>query len=165
MGQSLEGIQWCLKGGYAVFCFLNRASLLLLASAALSAQQPAASPAAAPSLDYSFFKERVQPIFLEKRPGHARCVTCHRHRSPPLQEFTPGAVDWDDEQSRQNFEVWKLFVVAGDPMKSSLLLHPLLESAGGDRFHAGGKHWESQSDPEWQTLAAWVLGQTHGGSR
>ena len=118
-----------------------------------------------PPLDYSFFKERVQPIFLKKRPGHARCVTCHRHRSPPLQEFTPGAVNWDDEQSRQNFEVWKLFVVPGDPMKSPLLLHPLLEAAGGDRFHAGGKHWKSQSDPEWQTLSAWVRGQTHGGSR
>ena len=163
--RSVDGIQWCLKGGYTVFSFLNRASLLLLASAALFAQQPASSVAAAPSLDYSFFKERVQPIFLEKRPGHARCVTCHRHRSPPLQEFTPGAVNWDDEQSRQNFEVWKLFVVAGDPMKSPLLLHPLLEAAGGDRFHAGGKHWKSQSDPEWQTLSAWVRGQTHGGSR
>ncbi len=26
----------------------------------------------------------------------------------------------------------------GDPMKSPLLLHPLAEKAGGDRFHAGG---------------------------
>ena len=34
-------------------------------------------PADGPSLDYTFFKERVQPIFLQKRPGHARCVTCH----------------------------------------------------------------------------------------
>ena len=148
-----------------MFCFLNRASLFLLASVALFAQQPASSPAAAPSLDYSFFKERVQPIFLNKRPGHARCVTCHRHRSPPLQELTPGAANWDDEQSRQNFEAWKLFVVPGDPMKSPLLLHPLAEAAGGDRFHAGGKHWKSQSDSEWQTLAAWVRGQTLGGSR
>ena len=39
------------------------------------------------------------------------------------------------------------------------------EAAGGDRFHAGGKHWKSQSDPEWQILAAWVRGQTHGGSK
>ena len=29
----------------------------------------------APALDYHFFKERVQPILLKKRPGHARCVT------------------------------------------------------------------------------------------
>ena len=29
------------------------------------------------SLDYDFFKSRVEPIFLKKRPGHARCYVCH----------------------------------------------------------------------------------------
>lgn len=77
----------------------------------------------------------------------------------------PGATNWSEDQSRKNFAIWKLFVVPGNPMKSALLLHPLAEAAGGDRFHAGGKHWKSQSDPEWQILAAWVRGQTHGGSK
>ena len=77
----------------------------------------------------------------------------------------PGAANWSEDQSRKNFAVWKLFVVPGNPMKSALLIHPLAESAGGDRFHAGGKHWKSQSDPEWQILAAWVRGQTYGGSK
>jgi len=130
----------------------------------LLAQRPA-SPSAAGSLDYSFFKERVQPILLNKRPGHARCVTCHEHGSPPLQPLAPGATNWDDDQSRKNFDIWKLFVVPGNPMKSPLLIHPLAEAAGGDRFHAGGKHWKSQSDPEWQTLAEWVRGQNIGGSK
>ena len=40
-----------------------------------------------------------------------------------------------------------------------MLLHPLAEKAGGHKFHAGGKHWQSQSDPEWQTMAEWVLGK------
>ena len=35
-------------------------------------------------------------------------------------------------------------------------MHPLAKSAGGDPFHAGGKHWQSKNDAEWQTLAAWV---------
>jgi len=147
-----------------VFSFLSRAGLLLLSGAALWAQQ-SATPAGVPSLDYSFFKERVQPIFLKKRPGHARCVACHLHRSPVLQALTPGAATWNEEQSRQNFEMWKLFVVPGDPLSSRLLLHPLAAPAGGDRFHAGGKHWKSQSDPEWQTLSGWARGQTLGGSR
>ncbi len=115
--------------------------------------------AAAVSLDYGFFKERVEPIFLAKRAGHARCVTCHAHGSPPLQPLAPGAAEWTEEQSRQNFAMWKQFVSPGNPAKSPLLLHPLAESAGGDRFHAGGKHWLSKSDPEWQTLAAWVDGR------
>lgn len=136
----------------------------ILVMATLLAQRPNSS-ARAPSLDYGFFKERVQPIFLKKRPGHARCVTCHQHRSPPLQPLAPGATEWTEEQSRQNFVAWRQFVVPGNPLKSLMLLHPLAEAAGGDRFHAGGKHWKSQSDPEWQTLAAWVRGQTTGGSK
>ena len=52
-----------------------------------------ASPADTASLDYNFFKERVQPIFLKHRPGHARCVTCHSHGSPQLQPLAPEAND------------------------------------------------------------------------
>jgi YVTN family beta-propeller protein len=117
-----------------------------------------ASSLAAETLDFTFFKERVQPIFLKKRLGHARCITCHTHRAPPLQELAPGASSWTEEQSRKNFLAWKAFVVPGQPMKSPLLRHPLAKEAGGDHFHGGGKHWTSQSDPEWQTLAAWVNG-------
>ena len=125
----------------------------------------AVSAADGPSLDYGFFKERVQPIFLAKRAGHARCVTCHRHGSPSLEPLAPDAATWTEEQSRKNFAMWRQFVVPGNPLKSPLLLHPLAAVAGGDHFHAGGKHWKSQSDPEWQTLAAWVRGETIGGSK
>jgi hypothetical protein len=143
---------------------LKRTALQIPAITLMLAQGLGSSPAA-PSLDYSFFKERVQPIFLQKRPGHARCVTCHQHGSPPLQPLAPGASGWNEEQSRKNFAMWKLFVVPENPLKSPVLVHPLAEAAGGDRFHAGGKHWSSQNDPEWQTLAAWVRGQTLGGSK
>jgi YVTN family beta-propeller protein len=146
-----------------VFYVIHLVSLFLLAGAMLFAQQSDSSAAGAPELDYLFFKERVQPIFLEKRIGHARCVTCHSHRSPPLEPLSPGATTWDNEQSRKNFEFWKMFVVPGKPLESRALLHPLAAAAGGDRFHAGGKHWTSQGDPEWQTLAAWVRGQRLGG--
>lgn len=120
----------------------------LLAQAAVSAQSS--------SLDYPFFRDRVQPIFLAKRPGHARCVVCHDHNNPRLQELSPGATTWNEAQSRQNFEAWQRVVVPGDPLASRMLMHPLAAAAGGDPFHAGGKHWTSQDDPEWQTLAAWV---------
>ncbi|HEY1337345.1 MAG TPA: hypothetical protein VGF59_07530 [Bryobacteraceae bacterium] len=141
---------------------MRSAALLILALAIAAAQQHAPAPA---SLDFTYFKEKVQPIFLKKRPGHARCVTCHAHGSPPLQPIAAGAANWNDTQSRKNFDIWKQFVTPGQPLKSPLLLHPLAESAGGDRFHAGGKHWKSQSDPEWQTLADWVLGHIGGGSK
>jgi hypothetical protein len=135
---------------------------LVLAIAALLFQQPAApsSPAGetpqTSTLDYSFFRDRVQPIFLAKRPGHARCITCHERGQPRLAELSPGATAWNEEQTRQNFAAWQRVVVPGDPMASRLLMHPLAKAAGGDPFHAGGKHWQSQSDPEFQTLVQWV---------
>jgi hypothetical protein len=117
---------------------------------------------AAPSLDYNFFKARVQPIFLAKRTGHARCVACHISGTPMrLQPLSPGTVNWNEEDTRKNFEAVRRMVVPGS-LKSRLLVHPLAEDAGGDFFHNGGKHWASQNDPEWQTLKAWVLGQTSG---
>jgi hypothetical protein len=133
-------------------------------SAAPAAAAPSpARPAAA--LDFDFFKARVQPIFLAKRPGHARCVTCHATGTPRLVALAPGETTWTDEASRRNFDQWQRVVVPGDPMASRLLMHPLAKQAGGDPFHAGGKHWQSQSDPEWQTLAAWVRGQDGGAAR
>ncbi len=137
---------------------------LILTLTMLLGQEPSGSHSV--SLDYAFFRDRVQPIFLAKRPGHARCIACHENGTPRLQELSPGATSWNEEQSHKNFEAWKSMVVPGDPKSSILLRHPLAEDAGGDAFHAGGKHWKSQSDPEWQTIAAWVRGEKlKGGSR
>ncbi|PYT07278.1 MAG: hypothetical protein DMF60_07455 [Acidobacteria bacterium] len=126
-------------------------------AAALLVQQPAPST---PSLDFEFFKAKIQPIFTTKRAGNARCVSCHSTGTPMrLQPLAPGNATWTEEESRKNFDVVRARVIAGNPAKSRLLLHPLAETAGGDSSHDGGKHWKSQDDPEWQTLAAWVRGE------
>src|SRR5262249_20060634 len=112
------------------------------------------------SLDFEYFKTQVQPIFTAKRPGHARCVSCHSAGTPlRLQPLAPGAATWNDEDSRKNFQAVSRVVVAGKPLASKLLLHPLANEGGGDLFHNGGKHWKSQNEPEWQTLAAWANGK------
>ncbi len=132
--------------------------------AALLTQQPSptSGAAAAPTLDYEFFKARVQPIFLERRPGHARCYVCHRGSGGTnyLQMLSPGATTWDEEQSRRNFDSVRRYVVPGAPERSRLLIHPLAEEAGGDEFHGGGRQFASKGTPEWQTIAAWVRGET-----
>src|SRR5260221_12302009 len=43
--------------------------------------QGIATPTIAQSLDYGFYKARVEPIFLAKRPEHVRCYDCHSDRS------------------------------------------------------------------------------------
>ena len=126
----------------------------------LLSQQPASSPPGAASLDFDFYKAKVQPIFLAKRPGHARCIACHGQGTPlRLQALSPGSATWNDEESRKNFEALRRVAIPGNA-QSRLLIHPLEEQAGGDFYHSGGKHWSSQSAAEWQTLKAWVLGQT-----
>ena len=143
-----------------------RPALVLFVAVGVQAQQGgraggapgAAAAATASPLDFNYFKEKVQPIFLKKKPGHARCVVCHETGQPRLQALTEGATTWTEEQSRQNFNNWQRVVSPGNPMSSRLLLHPLAKEAGGDHFHGGGKHWETQNDPDFQTIAAWIKG-------
>jgi YVTN family beta-propeller protein len=135
---------------------IMRASLLAFVIA-MATSSAAAAQAGPPALDYEFFKTRVQPIFLAKRAGHARCISCHGQGTPlRLQPMAPGSTTWSEEDSRKNFEAIRRVVVPGN-LKSRLLVHALAENAGGDFYHSGGKHFSSQSDPEWQTLKAWVL--------
>ena len=125
-----------------------------------TAPASAAASAASAPLDYEFFKTMVQPIFLAKRPGHARCIACHAAGTPlRLQPLAPGSTAWTDEETRKNFEAVRREVVPGS-LRSKLLRHALVEEAGGDFYHNGGKHWNSQDHVEWQALKAWVFGQT-----
>jgi hypothetical protein len=117
----------------------------------------AAAPGPASTLDYGYFKSKVQPMLLEKRPGHARCSTCHsRSTAFRLQPLPAGRTAYTEEESRKNFEAASRMVLPGVPLKSRLLTMPLAHEAGGTEFHPGGKHWTSQDDPQWKALADWV---------
>jgi hypothetical protein len=142
-------------------CILVVPFLFLGAAPSLRAQDQASSSSTTPTLDYEFFKAKVEPVFLNKRPGHARCVTCHTINHVPLHlvPLSPGSTTWNEEQSRQNFELVQRVVIPGS-MESPLLRHPLAIPAGGDPAHGGGKHFQSQENPEWLTLKAWVFGAT-----
>jgi hypothetical protein len=123
------------------------------------ASQPALR--AAPTLDYEFFKVRVEPIFLQKRDGHTRCYVCHSESNNGfrLERLADGASSWNEEQSRKNFEMASRLVNPGDPATSRLLQQPLAPEAGGNVFHSGGRQFASQDDPSWKILADWVNGK------
>ena len=137
--------------------------LFLAAGAPLrqAKSQPASSPTATPTLNYEFFKVKVEPVFLTKRPGHTRCVVCHTINNAPfhLVPLSPGATTWNEEQSRRNFELVQKVVVPGYE-GSKLLTHPLAQAAGGDSRHGGGQQFASKDDADWQTLKAFVSGAT-----
>ena len=162
------------KTFFAAFVFASALSLFAPARSALGqseAPKAQASSASRPSLDYEFFKSRVEPIFIKKRwPDHSRCYVCHevsRHGGGPLslEALPAGASFWTEEQSRHNFEVVSKLVTPGDPLSSLFLLMPLAPEAGGlADTHQGGRQFRSQDDPDWKNMEAWVRGQKAAGS-
>src|SRR5436309_15636328 len=146
-------------------CLLLFVPLVLLSSvSATQAQQTQPSP---PTLSFEFYRAHVEPIFLARRAGHARCYACHalgagEGNAPAamrLEILSPGSTTWSEEQSRKNFEAVRKKVFTGNPFSSPLLIHPLRYEAGGDQWHGGGAQFTSPNDPEWQTIAAWVQGK------
>src|SRR4051812_729414 len=149
---------------------MHRASSYVIAAAVLAAaaavpflsvdsQAAAPSSASAAALDYEFFKTKVQPVFLTKRSGHTRCVACHTQNNAPfhLVKLSPGSNSWNEQQSRQNFQLIQRVAIPGS-LDSPIVHHPLADTAGGDPHHGGGQQFESQNDPAWQTLKAFVMG-------
>jgi len=148
---------------------MKRASCYMVAMASLflaggpsgqAQSQAVSSSPARPSLRYDFFKAKVEPVFLAKRPGHARCVVCHTTNNAPfhLVPLSPGSTMWNEEQSRRNFELVQRVVQPGY-LESPLLKHPLAEEAGGDAHHGGAQQFSSKEDPDWLTLKAFVAGE------
>jgi len=93
-----------------------------LASAGPSRAQTASAASAAPAaLDFEVFRTRVQPVFLNKRKGLARCFVCHSQGTTfRLQPLAPGVlpgqdclVDLRDLQQRDTLAA-KLFNEAQD---------------------------------------------------
>ena len=115
-------------------------------------------------LDYEFYKESIEPIFIRYRGGFVgsdtACVACHTvQANAPLGLVAltedNGEVYWTEEQSRQNFENVAMLVDPSDPESSRLLLAPLSPTAGGER-HSGGIFWNSTDHSEYRLLADWI---------
>ncbi len=137
--------------------FLGLLLALVCARSTLQGQGPAAAATGPRGLDFQAYRTQIEPIFLKKRADHARCYACHSQGTPlRLQEMSPGAASWTEEQSRANYAALTRVVVPGQPKLSRLLLMPLAHEAGGTEFHPGGKHFTSMDDPEVKTLVAWI---------
>jgi len=131
---------------------------LLVTHSTLRGQETATAATGPRGLDFQAFRTKIEPIFLARRGDHARCYACHSQGTPlRLQEMSPGATSWNEEQSRKNFAAMQRVVVPGQAKLSRLILMPLDHEAGGTEFHPGGKHFKSMDDPEVKTLVAWIM--------
>src|SRR6266545_2309698 len=90
-------------------------SLNLVVAAVL---QTSIAGAQAQSLDYEYFKTSVEPIFLKKRPGHARCYVSHADRSNNafrLEKLSAGSKFWSEEQAKIQAAGLPLTMAPGAP--------------------------------------------------
>jgi hypothetical protein len=135
---------------------------IAIATAAVSALALASvvQVSTAATLDYDYYKAKVEPIFVTKRPGHAPCVMCHAEANNMLSlQKLPLGKTWSEAETRKNFEtVSKIVEAADDPLESKLLMHPLAPEAGGDAYHNGGRQFENKDDPNWRIIADWAKG-------
>jgi hypothetical protein len=137
---------------------LQLALVLAIATFGATGVQAADSP-----LDYQYFKTRVEPIFMKKRPDHARCIVCHTDNNSAFRLEKPeNDKGWSEAASRKNFQQVSALVTPGSPDKSHLLNYPLAPEAGGSIYHSGGRQFASKEDPDWKTIAAWVNGAKAG---
>jgi len=110
------------------------------------------------ALDFETYRTQVEPIFLKKRPTHARCVSCHVAALSrfQLQMLDEGKAEWTAEQSRLNFRAVSQLVNFRDVLASPILKHPLAEDAGGDKAHSGGEQFKTRDDPDWKVIENWI---------
>src|SRR4026209_2107641 len=126
----------------------SRVKCIMTAVLLMAAAPSSVATGAAASLDYRFFKARVQPIFLQKRDGHTRCYVCHAESNNGfrLEPLSPRATTWNDDQSRKNLEMGSKLGNPGPPAPSRLLQQPLAPEGGGNVFHSGGRQFASKDD-------------------
>ena len=153
-----------------------RLFLLLITATIISCSEQESTPTAVQTaentvtrdtpkgLDYDFYKESIEPIFMRYRGGFVgsdtSCVACHTVQAnaplglEPLTEEN-GEAYWTEAQSRQNFENVAMLVNPSAPETSRLLLAPLAPTVGGER-HSGGIFWDSTDHSEYRLVAAWI---------
>src|SRR5262244_413708 len=124
----------------------RRAKFLVMAALLAAAAASSIASRAAPALDYEFFKQRVQPIFLQKRDGHTRCYVCHAEsnnafrleRGAVAQELRDGVDPGEPGRSRDQPAAAAAARARGGRQRLSLRRPPVrvqgrpeLENSGG----------------------------------
>jgi len=123
-----------------------------------------ATSQATKGLDFEFYLEVVEPIFMRHRGGFvgsdSSCVACHTIQANAplgLQPLTleDGNAFWTEAQSWQNFQNVAMLVNPSAPDTSRLLLAPLAPAVGGER-HSGGIFWNSLDHSEYRAISEWI---------
>ena len=115
------------------------------------------------TVDFQFYRSCVLPNVLSVgNYGQLPCSSCHAGGQAGFAPRGTGGGALTEAQARQGFERLQRLIVAGNPEQSRFLLKPLHPDDGGSYAHNGVRRWRTRSDPERQTLAAWIRGEVTG---
>ena len=115
------------------------------------------------AVDFQFYRACVHPNVLSVgNYGQLACTSCHAGGSAGFAPLGASGGALTEAEARQGFEVLRRLIVPGDTERSRFLLKPLHPDGGGSYAHNGVRRWQNRSDPEWQTLAAWIRGEVSG---
>jgi HEAT repeat protein len=115
-------------------------------------------------LDYDYFVERVQPLFVKKGPDGQACALCH-HTHTIFRLSRPGKDGtFTVEQSKQHYRSALRVIDLAHPEESLILRKPLSDARSEGVIdqktisHGGGIRWTGSEDPAYRTLLAWING-------
>ena len=115
------------------------------------------------AVDFEFYNACVLPNVLSVgNYGQLACTSCHSGGQAGFAPRGAGGGGLTEARARQGFATLQRLIVPGDPDQSRFLLKPLHPDGGGTYAHNGVRRWQTRSDPEWQTLAAWIRGEVSG---
>lgn len=115
------------------------------------------------TLDYAYFKDKIQPIL--QRPGRDgnACVQCHATHAIFKLNPPPPNGQYTEEQLRENYRSALKVVDVLEPEKSLILRKPTSTSESEGVIdsarisHGGGLRWGTDSD-EYRTILEWING-------
>jgi hypothetical protein len=136
-------------------------STLVAALAAAALVEPDPAAAADPAPDFSYFKERIEPVL------QTVCAQCHAGKGQgqfKLIVHAPG-VPFPDAEHKVNYETVLKLVVPGKPAESKFLQKPLAERGGGVK-HGGNERIFRGTDAyrAWTDFINGVKGSGSGSS-
>ena len=115
------------------------------------------------AVDFQYYRACVHPNVLSvAKYGQLSCTSCHAGGQAGFAPRSASGGALTLAEARQGFETLQRLIVPGDPERSRFLNKPLHPDGGGSYAHNGVRRWQTRSDPEWQTLAAWIRGEVTG---
>ena len=123
--------------------------------------------AADTTLDYEYFKAKVQPIFLTKRAGPCalRDVPRRRQQHAEAAEASRRARRaWGEEDTRKNFDtVSKIIHAVDDPLTAQDPDPPARPRGGRRRLPLRRPAVRQPNDPHWKTITDWPRARSPAG--